>query len=229
MPIGRLLVSMSHAENGFLVKVFSQDLHADREAQLRNAGRRPYQTGFHDEDLSAVAYVGCALELHDQYEELGIDPDYLFVPSEGATQAGLHLFHAYTESPCRVVGINMVDWVPSIRERISSIASSAAETLGLPYRVATEDIHNHEKDYRGTAYGIPTEAGLEAIRLVAELEGILLEPVYTAKAMAGLIDQIRAGVLRPEHSVVFLHTGGIPALFCYADVFDFADRLRVNP
>lgn len=198
---------------------------ADKEAQLRSVGRRPFQTGFHDEDLSAVAYAGCALELHDQFEEQGIQPDYLFVPSEGATQAGLHLFHAYTGSSCQVVGINMVDWVPDIRVRISSIASAAARTLGIPVSFEPDDIQNHETTYRGSAYGIPTDEGLKAIRLVAETEGILLEPVYTAKAMAGLIDQIRSGVLNERQTVVFLHTGGIPALFCYADMFDFSDRI----
>jgi L-cysteate sulfo-lyase len=202
---------------------------ADREAQLRAAGRRPYQTGFHDEDLSAVAYAGCALELHDQFEELGIEPDFLFAPSEGATQAGLHLFHSYVESTCRVVGVNMVDWVPDIRARIASIASAAAVTLGIIAPFEPADITNHEIAYRGSAYGMPTDEGLEAIRLVAETQGILLEPVYTAKAMAGLIDQIRTGVLGAGQTVVFLHTGGIPALFCYADVFDFADQLRVDP
>ncbi len=187
----------------------------------KRMGRRPYETGYHDEDLSAVAYVACGLELHEQFDAMGIEPSLLMVASEGATQAGLHLFASHVESSCRIVGVNMVDWVPDIRVRISEIANAAAARLKLPDRVMPEDISNVEFTYRGQAYGIPTEEGLEAIRLVAETEGILLEPVYTAKGMACLIDEIRDGKIRRDESVVFLHTGGLPALFCYADVFQF--------
>jgi len=199
---------------------------AEEVERQRQMGRTPYETGYHDEDLSAVAYVACGLELHEQFDAMGIRPSLLMVASEGATQAGLHLFAAATKSRCRVVGVNMVDWVPSIRTRIAEIANAAATLLGLPERIAPEEINNHESAYRGAAYGIPTPEGLEAIRLLAETEGILLEPVYTAKGMACLLDEIRQQQIDRDESVVFLHTGGIPALFCYADAFEFPSLCR---
>lgn len=195
---------------------------AAQVSRLRQEGRRPYETGYHDEDLSAVAYAACGMELHKQFDALGIEPNALLVASEGATQAGLHLYASYVRSDCRVIGVNMVDWVPDIRTRISGIATAAARRLDLAVEVSREDISNVESAYRGAAYGTPTEKGLEAIRLLAETEGILLEPVYTAKGMAYLIDEIRNGSFCKDDTVVFLHTGGIPALFCYAEEFGFS-------
>jgi len=196
--------------------------------QLQTQGRNPYETGYHDEDLSAVAYVACALELQDQLDRLEIVPEYLYVASEGATQAGLSLYANYTASPCQVIGINIVDWVPDIPERITKIANAASQRLDLDYKLEKHDVVNYEDAYRGPAYGVPTPECLDAIRLVAETEGILLEPVYTGKAMAGLVDHIRTGRIGKDKTVVFLHTGGVPALFCYADAFQLEGCLSVK-
>lgn len=228
---GNLLIDLlAGAEVTIIDATPQQQAHAIEEEvrRLRGQGRNPYRTGHHDEDLSGVSYVACALELEDQVNQLGIQPDYLYVASEGATQAGLLLYAKYTESPWQVVGVNIVDWVRDIPQRIAGIANAASERLGLDYTLGKSDVVNYVDAYRGPAYGVPTPECLEAIRLVAETEGILLEPVYTGKAMAGLIDHIRTRRIGKEEIVAFLHTGGIPALFCYADVLHLEGKLTVQ-
>ena len=103
------------------------------------------------------------------------------------------------------------------------LASGGAEKLGCPGVVARADVVANT-DYVGEGYGIPTQGGLEAIAMFAELEAILLDPVYSAKGAAGLIDLIRKGHFRKGERVVFLHTGGAAALFGYDSAFDFAGR-----
>lgn len=195
--------------------------------QLQSEGKNPYATGYDDEDLSAVSYVACSLELLDQITELAIKPTHLYVASEGATQAGLTLFVKYTEANYSVVGINMVDWVPDTQLRISSIANAAAKQMGIDCNIAPDDVVN-DRNYVGKAYGIATPECIQAIKLLAETEGILADPVYVGKGLAGLIDHIRTGKLRKDDTVVYLHTGGTPLLFCYSDIFDFADLLEIK-
>ena len=221
---GNLLIDLLLGAHLTIVNTPSFVEHAkliEEEAEhLEAEGRRPYVTGYSDEDLSAIAYVACSLELNEQMANLGIEPDCIYVASEGATQAGLVLFAKYMENPYQVIGINIVDWVDDIPSRISSIANKAANRLQIDFQVEREDIVNYS-DYVGDTYGVPTAECISAIRLLAETEGILLDPVYTGKAMAGLIDHIRAGKLGKDQTVIFLHTGGVPALFCNPDAFEF--------
>jgi len=195
--------------------------------RLRAEGKNPYGTGYDDEDLSAVSYVACSLELLDQITELAIEPTYLYVASEGATQAGLTLFSKYTEASYSVVGINMVDWVSDVQARISSIANATAARLGIDCYVSPEDVVN-DGNYIGAAYAVPTPECMRAIKLLAETEGILADPVYVGKGLAGLIDHIENGKLGKRDTVIYLHTGGTPALFCYADMFNFTDLLEIK-
>lgn len=113
-----------------------------------------------------------------------------------------------------------MDDVPQRREEMAHIANSGAKRLGLDLELCGSDFDNDDS-FVGERYGIPSPAGLEALRTVARTEGILLDPVYTSKAMAALFQHIRAGALDADRPVVFLHTGGNPALFAYAaDVLD---------
>jgi 1-aminocyclopropane-1-carboxylate deaminase/D-cysteine desulfhydrase-like pyridoxal-dependent ACC family enzyme len=99
--------------------------------------------------------------------------------------------------------------------------------LGIDVAFKAEDVAN-SNDYIGERYGVPTNEGLSAVKLVARTEGILLDPVYSGKAMAGLVDHVRQGTLGSDDTVVFLHTGGNPALFAYHDAFgDLAQNLAV--
>ena len=98
------------------------------------------------------------------------------------------------------------------------VAEACARKVGLP-RTLRDDAFEICRGYAGPGYGISTPGMLEAVGLVAKLEGIVLDPVYTGKAMAGLIDLVRSGQFTPDETIVFLHTCGMPAMFAYADYF----------
>ena len=119
-------------------------------------------------------------------------------------------------APYRIHGIAVSGGEPEKTERALRIANGAAELLGVPSRLSAEDFLNDES-YIGPGYGIATPECLEAIHLLARSEGILLDPVYTGKAMAGMIDHIRRRDIPPNSTIIFLHTGGTPALFAQAD------------
>lgn len=201
--------------------------------RLRAQGRKPYVARAANTDdigLDAAAYAHCALELHGQLAAQRIEPDYLYVAAADTTQGGLVLGVKALGESYRIIGINPVGkaiFGPSPHESIAQAANMAARELGLSLSVRPDEIINHH-DYVGEAYGMPTPAGLEAIRLVASLEGILLDPVYSGKAMAALIDHIRRGMVQPDATVVFLHTGGVPALFAYQHYFDFQNQITVG-
>lgn len=190
--------------------------------RLRREGRRPYIVGMGATGtlaLAAVAYVGTALEILEQLAAQGTPaPDFIYTASQGGTQAGLQLACMLLGLPTRVVGINPMQpgdeaYIPP--KDIAELIHLAAGKLGYDVQVAEAGIENTAA-YVGPGYGKPSEAGLEAIDLLARHEGILLDPVYTGKAFSGLIDHIRQGRLQQGQRVVFIHTGGLPALFAYA-------------
>ncbi|MFP4588838.1 MAG: D-cysteine desulfhydrase family protein [Candidatus Bipolaricaulota bacterium] len=229
-PQGNLLIDLLAGARVDVVQTTferQEEMIRERAEEYRKEGRTPYVTGFDDENLSAVSYVGCGLELHHQLQEREIDPDYIVLASEGATQAGLLLFSRAMDADWEIVGLNPVDWLEDVRRRISGIAGQAAETLGLDIEVPPSAITNTAR-YLGSAYGVPTAEALEAIKLVANTEGFLLDPVYTGKAMAGLIDMIEEGRFKADEEIVFVHTGGFPALFCVNEQFDFSEQLQVQ-
>lgn len=185
--------------------------------QLRSKGLTPYIMGPPKVPiLSTVAYLKCSIELFEQFNKQGIRPTYIYVASEGGTQAGLVLGNKLLGINCDVIGANPIPNQPNIEKKIADIANDAAKLLGLPKIVSPEDIHNTDK-FAGEEYGKITEAGKEAIYLVARNEGILLDPVYTGKAMSLLINDIRTHKLKPEDTVVFIHTGGAPVNFAYVN------------
>ena len=185
--------------------------------ELCARGRRAVQVSLtpHATALAAVAFAGCLVELDAQCQQAGIVPSYLFVASSGGTQAGLLLGTLALGRPWTVAGYTPIAR-PARHERLAAVVNDAADLLGLGVRATAADIVNHDSEL-GPGYARLTDEGVAALRLVAQMEGILLDPVYTAKAMSGLIRQVRAGAFRPEESIVFAHTGGTPALFSYAD------------
>ena len=128
------------------------------------------------------------------------------------TQAGLTLGAKVADAPYRLWGVAVSAGEPEKIERARRVANEAAALLGASTEVNRADLFT-DQGYIGDGYGIPTSEGLEAIRLLASTEAILLDPAYTSKAMAALIRHIRAGEIPPSETVVFLHTGGFPALF----------------
>jgi len=187
--------------------------------ELKEKGKRPFVVRMaNDEDLSpdVIAYADCFCEIVEQCSELGIQPTHLYVSSYDSTQAGLELGKAALGIDTRIMGIAPANWHHGVAGLIARYANQAAERLGLSCRVSAEDVYNTE-EYVGEGYGIPTPEAIEMIKLMARTEGIFLDPVYTGKAMAGLWDHIQKGKLTKNDIVIFLHTGGNPALFAYVE------------
>ncbi|MGI9435546.1 MAG: D-cysteine desulfhydrase family protein [Geminicoccaceae bacterium] len=187
--------------------------------ELRQQGRRPYvirPLGVESLAIGAIGYVDAALELDAQFEAAGISPDYLYVCGANMTPAGMALGFKALGRTVRLVNITPIKWSEPRADSIARIANATAELLGLDTRLAADEIESHD-DYIGERYGVVSEAGREALQLLARTEGIILDPVYSSKALAGLIDHCRDGRFRPDDTVLFIHTGGTPALFAYAD------------
>jgi D-cysteine desulfhydrase family pyridoxal phosphate-dependent enzyme len=193
-------------------------------ADLRAWDERPYLIPVGGSSpVGALGYVAGTLELVTQLFALGETPSRLYYASGSrGTQAGLALGARMYSAPYRLYGIAVSGGDPEKTARAVQIANEAAGLLGVPVRLSADELLT-DHGYVGEGYGIPTAACLEAITLLARQEGIFLDPVYTGKVMAGLIDHIRKGAIDPAETVVFLHTGGTPALFAYAD------RLGIGP
>jgi D-cysteine desulfhydrase family pyridoxal phosphate-dependent enzyme len=182
--------------------------------ELRLEGLNPYGIPVGGATwLGTTGYVLATLELVDQLRRYDVSP-VAVVTAVGAcgTLAGLELGARWLETGYRAVGISISRPRQACQERASELLVSTSAHLGLPISAPPEEITVVE-DYIGPGYGVSTPAGMDAIRLVARAEGIFLDPVYTGKAMAGLIDLIKRGVFHRGQQIVFLHTGGWPALF----------------
>jgi 1-aminocyclopropane-1-carboxylate deaminase/D-cysteine desulfhydrase-like pyridoxal-dependent ACC family enzyme len=179
----------------------------------RQRGHRPYvlYSSFHP--LGAIGYVECAVELAEQLGgEVG-RPLTIYVTSLGVTHVGLALGVAVLGLPWRVVGVGWRPLPAGIPERLAGMADQTAALLGISNPLTATDFTT--LDFGGPAYGVPSPAALEALVLCARTDALLLDPVYTSKGMAGLIDQVRGGLTGDAERVVFVHTGGVPALFAY--------------
>ena len=189
------------------------DLIEARANQLREQGRRPFfWNRFSVKAIAAIGYVPCLLEIVEQSRAAAIDPAAVYVSSAGSTGSGLALGAAAVGLQAPVRNIAPLVWPWDTAADMANIANDAAERLRLPHRLEASDIEITE-EYIGPDYGIPSEGGLEALRLVARTESILLDPIYSAKAFAALIDHVRSAQFSRDEHVVFVHTGGLPALF----------------
>jgi 1-aminocyclopropane-1-carboxylate deaminase/D-cysteine desulfhydrase-like pyridoxal-dependent ACC family enzyme len=188
-------------------------LLASKAEEFRRAGRRPY---FWDPPrvvpLSAVSYALCMAELAEQLAALGVSPAAYYVSSAGATGAGVALGRALLGLPGKARLICPMHWPWDIPARMADDANAAAERMGLPHRLTASDI-DADESYIAPGYGLPSPAGQEAMHLLATTEAILTDHVYTAKALAALVADVRAGKYPRGSAVVFIHTGGVPAIF----------------
>lgn len=195
---------------------------ADVVAEETSAGRVPYVIPVGGSSgIGVLGYVGGTAELVEQLSQADEQASRLYFASGSrGTQAGLTLGARLCEASYRVYGVAVSAGEPEKIERAKRIANAAATRMGLPERLDLPDLVTDQR-YIGEGYGIPTAEALEAIELLAKTEAILLDPCYTSKAMAALIDHVRRGSLSPRDTVVFLHTGGMPALFTsgFADAF----------
>lgn len=167
--------------------------------------------------LAALSYALCMAEVVEQSTARGFEPAAAYVSSAGSTGAGVALGAKALGVRYPVTSIAPMVWPWNCREELAATANRAAELAGIETRLTPDDIL-FEPSYLGPGYGQPSDAGLEAMTLLARTEGILVEHVYTAKALAGLIDHIRAGHFRADQDVVFIHTGGTPAIFAEAEM-----------
>jgi L-cysteate sulfo-lyase len=203
------------------------DMSAQMEAAaeaMRAKGRRVYVIpGGGSNPTGALGYVNCAMELLGQANEAGLKIDrVVHATGSSGTQAGLVTGMCAMNAQVPVLGIGTRAPQAKQEQMVYDLACRTVEKLGCPGIVKREDVVANT-DYVGEGYGLPTESGIEAIRMFAELEGILLDPCYSAKGAAGLIDLARKGEFKGEQ-VVFLHTGGAAALGGYDFAFDHANR-----
>lgn len=165
-----------------------------------------------------LGYVRAALEIDTQARFMGIQDAYLVLAAgSGGTLAGLIAGLALIDSPLRLVGIDVGKLWKGFPISIAKLAGEICAFLGEPRSFSSDQVPLVEKRYVGEAYGMPSPEGLEALRCMASLEGILLDPVYTAKAFAGLLDLSRQNKLGSDEPLIFLHTGGLPALFAFEE------------
>jgi 1-aminocyclopropane-1-carboxylate deaminase/D-cysteine desulfhydrase-like pyridoxal-dependent ACC family enzyme len=185
--------------------------------RLRGLGKRVYVPRQPDTvDLDVISYAEVALEIVRQCRAMRIAPEYLYSAALDTTQAGLVLGFAYLRSPIQVRGISPFEDMPGKEESMARMANQAAMRLGIDLMLEPRHFENDDT-WVGERYAIPTQAGIDAIHLLARTEGIAIDPVYTSKAMSKLFSDIRSGQLDRNAPVLFLHTGGAPALFAYVD------------
>lgn len=186
--------------------------------QVTALGRKPYIIpGGGSNPIGATGYVQCVQELQQQMFEQNLSFDALVVPSGSAgTHAGVVVGVHGNSLGIPVLGINVSRQKQVQEELVYGLVQRTADHVGCP-RPPRESVVCFD-DYVGPGYSRPTLGMIEAVQLLARTEGILLDPVYTGKQMAGLIDLVRRGHFQPTDRVLFLHTGGSPALYAYTDV-----------
>ncbi len=217
---GNLLLDYLAGADVELVDVpFGDELHSVKEAlaeELKAEGLKPYVVGGpHATALAAVGFTWCMAEIHQQQETLGVEADWIYAASAGGTQAGLVLGAKALGMKIKPFGVAPLSWDNRVK-RIQQAANAAAAILDLEVSICGTEVRNTDA-FVGQGYGMLTPECAEAIRLVAQTEGIFLDPVYSGKAMAGLIDHVERGQLTSDDTVIFLHTGGTPQLFVYND------------
>jgi 1-aminocyclopropane-1-carboxylate deaminase len=189
-------------------------------AELEASGARPYAipAGASDHELGGLGFARWAVEVTEQERELGVVFDTIVVCSvTGSTQAGMIAGFAATQGERRIVGIDGSAKPAQTREQVARIADRTGRLIELDHAITVDDVILDERYHAGT-YGIPDEQTIEAIRLAGRLEGMLTDPVYEGKSMAGMIDLVAHGEIEPSSNVLYAHLGGQPALSAYAGV-----------
>jgi D-cysteine desulfhydrase len=192
--------------------------------QLKAECRKPYLVPYGgSNELGAISFIDAVAELEQQQKGREFS-HVVFASSSGGTHAGLILGKQIYNKTFELVGINIdkdTDVELPFEQRIIQLVNTTAKTIKLDYTFSQDQLILNS-DYVGDGYGIVGPQENEAIALTAKFEGILLDPVYTGRAMSGLIHLIRSGKITKNDEVLFWHTGGAPSLFAYADDLDFS-------
>ena len=195
---------------------FDVEMQAVADEIAAGGGKAFIIPGGASDRIGALGYVNCALELLGQANASGLAIDHIVTATGSAgTQGGLITGLKATHSRIPLLGIGVNAPREKQEEKVFNLACETAEYIGAPGIVARDDVVAN-CDYVGEGYGIPTKAMNDAVMLLARLEGLLFDPVYSGKALAGLIDLVRKGQFDGARNIVFLHTGGSAALFAYA-------------
>lgn len=186
--------------------------------KLRAEGKKPYVVpGGGSNAIGSTGYVACAQEIMDQLFDLGINIDHMVCPSGSAgTHAGIVAGMTGINANIPITGVSVNRSKEIQTDAVWNLAKATAERVGVHNEI-TRDLVQVTDEYVGPGYSLPSDEMVEAVQLLARTEGILLDPVYTGKVMAGLIGMIREGKFKKEDNVLFLHTGGSPALYAYTE------------
>ena len=195
--------------------------HLDKKYKdLIKKGRKPLLIygGFGKEDtvLAAISYANAMAEIDLQMKKQNFMADHLFITAANMTQAGCELGAKILNWPTRIQGVSPVYWKMNIKKDIARICNEGAKMLDVNLEF-NHDMINHDKSYVGLKYGAITKEGIEAMKLLANKEGIILDPVYTSKGFAALIDYVKKGIIKKGENVIFIFTGGSPAVFAYSE------------
>lgn len=188
---------------------------------VRERGGTPYAipAGASDHRLGGLGFANWAAEVEQQERELGVFFDTIVVCSvTGSTHAGMIAGFAGQDRPRRVIGIDASAKIQETRDQVARIARNTAELIGLERELRDDEITVLE-GWAGELYGIPVESTMEAIRLTGRLEGVIIDPVYEGKSMAGLIDLVTSGDIPASSNVLYAHLGGQPAINAYSALF----------
>lgn len=224
-PQGRqgnlLLDHLFGAEVSYLPDGADLERESARAAEEQRAlGRKPYVIPWGGSNpVACVGYLLGAVELVQQAVDAGISVRHVFMAAGSCgTLAGFALGMKALSPGTKVWGISISRSAAGVREAVSRLSAGAARLVGMGAGLEPEEVLADDS-YLGDGYGVPTKEGLEAIRLAASTEGLILDPVYTGKAMAGLVDYARRGRIGRGETVVFVHTGGAAGLFAHANLF----------
>ena len=225
---GNVLLDHLHGATTQKIKGENLNMNAEMEAvadKIRATGKSVYTIpGGGSNPTGALGYVNCAFEMLSQFNERHLKIDHIVHATGSAgTQAGLAVGLKAMNAQIPLLGIGTNAPREKQEAKIFKLAEATAAKLGCEGLMTRSDIVANT-DYVGDGYGVPSEGGQEAIRLFAELEGILLDPVYSAKGAAGVIDLVRTGFFKKDETIVFIHTGGSVGLFGYDWAFDMESR-----
>ena len=188
--------------------------------ELIREGRRPYIIpGGASNPMGTLGYMNCAQEITQQMFQMDTDIQYVVVPSGSAgTQAGLLTGFYVDQTDIEVIGCDVSRPADAQTEKVRKLASDTLHYIGINEEFPSERVHCFDKFFY-PGYSLPNAGMVEAVSLVARTESILLDPVYSGKAMAGLIDLLSTGYFPKGSNVLFIHTGGVPALYKYSSAF----------
>ncbi|EBQ4436080.1 D-cysteine desulfhydrase, partial [Salmonella enterica] len=223
-PIGTTAENYLTNGNRLLLDLFNTQIEmcdalTDPDAQLQTLATRIEAQGFRpyvipvggSSALGAMGYVESALEIAQQCEEVVGLSSVVVASGSAGTHAGLAVGLEHLMPDVELIGVTVSRSVAEQKPKVIALQQAIAGQLAL---TAKADIHLWD-DYFAPGYGVPNDAGMEAVKLLASLDGVLLDPVYTGKAMAGLIDGISQKRFNDDGPILFIHTGGAPALFAY--------------